>query len=227
MTIMMLLRSLLVFLLPLLAIAATDQEGLDFLDANAKLPGVVSLPSGLQYKILTNGDGKHHPAPDSPCLCHYEGKLISGKVFDSSYTRGEPTTFAPNQVIKGWTEAMQLMKEGDKFELYIPSELGYGESGAGADIPGGAVLIFQMEIVEITGEKVPALSCELSGEGCNEKETKYLEKMKAKTPEDHAKQLKRLNNMLADKMKPELLEWMKRRLHILNQLILESAEPEL
>lgn len=121
---------------------------------------------------------------------------------------------------------MQLMKEGDKFELYIPSELGYGDSGAGADIPAGAVLIFQMEIIEITGEKVAALSCEISGEGCNEKETKYLEKMKAKPAEDQQKQLTRLNGMLGEKMKPDLVDWMQRRIHILSQLV-EPTEPEL
>lgn len=108
---MLLLRSLLSFLLlPILgALAGTDSEGLTFLLENGQKPDVATLPSGLQYKILKKGDGKHHPTPNSPCLCHYEGRLLDGKVFDSSYERGEPTAFAPNQVIKGWTEAMQLV----------------------------------------------------------------------------------------------------------------------
>jgi FKBP-type peptidyl-prolyl cis-trans isomerase FklB len=82
------------------------------------------------YKVLRKGDGAYHPTADSSCSCHYGGKLINGETFDSSYDRGSPTDFAPNQVIKGWTEAMQLMVEGDKWEMYIPSELGYGDSGS-------------------------------------------------------------------------------------------------
>ena len=81
-----------------------------------------------RYKVLRKGDGTSHPTADSSCSCHYGGKLINGETFDSSYDRGSPTDFAPNQVIKGWTEAMQLMVEGDKWEMYIPSELGYGDS---------------------------------------------------------------------------------------------------
>ena len=91
------------------------------------------------------------PLFSTPCKCHYSGTLIDGTEFDSSYKRGEPLTFAPNQVIKGWTEAMQLMKEGGQWELYIPSELGYGERGAGGMIPGGAVLIFTLELLEVLG----------------------------------------------------------------------------
>ena len=108
--------------------AATNAAGIAFLAANKEKDGVVELPSGLQYKVLTKGDGTEHPKEDSDCECHYKGTLISGEQFDSSYDRGAPTTFAPNQVIKGWTEAMQLMVEGDKWELYIPSELAYGDS---------------------------------------------------------------------------------------------------
>jgi Domain amino terminal to FKBP-type peptidyl-prolyl isomerase/FKBP-type peptidyl-prolyl cis-trans isomerase len=98
------------FLLLLLAPvwATTIEEGLAHLEKNKNVEGVVVLPSGLQYKILKKGSGTHHPTVDSPCLCHYEGTLISGEVFDSSYARGDPTTFAPNQVIAGWTEAMQV-----------------------------------------------------------------------------------------------------------------------
>merc|ERR1712232_748426 len=118
--------------------------------------GVAALPSGLLYKVLKKGDGKAHPTADSPCDCHYKGTLVSGKEFDSSYKRGQPTTFAPNQVIKGWTEAMQLMVEGDKWEMYIPYEMAYGERGSPPKIPGCACLIFVMEIVKIKGATVPA-----------------------------------------------------------------------
>eukprot|EP00932_Pfiesteria_piscicida_P014394 SRR837773.26146.p2 GENE.SRR837773.26146~~SRR837773.26146.p2 ORF type:complete len:157 (-),score=75.99 SRR837773.26146:62-532(-) len=134
---------------------ATNEDGLKFLAEKEKDPEVVKLPSGLMYKVLRKGDGKFHPTKDSPCDCHYAGTLIDGTEFDSSYKRGSPTTFAPKQVIKGWTEAMQLMVEGDKWEMYIPSELAYGDRGAGGRIPGGAALVFQMEIIKIKGDKVP------------------------------------------------------------------------
>ena len=133
--------------------SATNQQGLDYLTENAKNPDVVTLPSGLQYKVLTKGSGLYHPAVGTPCICHYSGQLIDGTIFDSSYDRGEPTTFAPNQVIKGWTEAMQLMVEGDKWELYIPSDLAYGDRGSPPKIPGSSALVFQMEIIKVNYER--------------------------------------------------------------------------
>jgi FKBP-type peptidyl-prolyl cis-trans isomerase FklB len=102
---------------------------------------------------LRAGTGKT-PTIDSPCDCHYRGTLIDGTEFDSSYKRGQPLTFAPNQVIKGWTEAMQLMKEGGKWELYIKSELAYGDRGAGRQIPPGAALIFELELLNVKGDYV-------------------------------------------------------------------------
>lgn len=139
---------------------ATDAEGKAFLAENAKKEGVTVLASGLQYKVLKAGpDGAPSPEVDTPCDCHYQGTLIDGTKFDSSYDRGEPTKFAPNQVIKGWTEAMQIMKEGDKWELFIPSELAYGESGSGSTIKGGNALVFEMEIIKVrAGETSNMLS---------------------------------------------------------------------
>jgi FKBP-type peptidyl-prolyl cis-trans isomerase FklB len=99
------------------------------------------------------GTGKT-PTVNSPCDCHYAGRLIDGTEFDSSYKRGAPLTFAPNQVINGWTEALQLMKEGAKWELYIPSELAYGDQGAGGVIPGKAALVFDLELLEVKGDSV-------------------------------------------------------------------------
>mmetsp|Transcript_69893 Transcript_69893/g.176725 ORF Transcript_69893/g.176725 Transcript_69893/m.176725 type:complete len:157 (-) Transcript_69893:199-669(-) len=152
---MMVPKFVLGLLLLLGAATATNPEGQKFLEEKAKEEGVVTLPSGLLYKVLKKGEGKHHPTKDSPCDCHYRGTLIDGTEFDSSYKRGQPTTFAPKQVIKGWTEAMQLMVEGDKWEMYIPSDLAYGDRGAGGKIPGGAALVFEMEIIKIKGDKVP------------------------------------------------------------------------
>ena len=108
------MRAAIACLLMAVANAGTSPEGRIWLDEKAKEDGVVTLESGLMYKVLRDGDGENHPKASTSCECHYEGKLIDGTVFDSSYERGSPTSFAPNQVIKGWTEAMQLMVEGDK-----------------------------------------------------------------------------------------------------------------
>jgi FKBP-type peptidyl-prolyl cis-trans isomerase FklB len=144
----MMLFGILLVLLFALVLGGTNQEGLAFLAVKEKEEGVVKLPSGLLYKELVAGTGRS-PSLSSPTKCHYKGALIDGTEFDSSYKRGEPATFAPNQVIKGWTEAMQLMKEGGTWELYIPSELAYGDRGAGGRIPGGSVLVFTLEMIEV------------------------------------------------------------------------------
>eukprot|EP00750_Incisomonas_marina_P019256 INCI3267.1.p1 GENE.INCI3267.1~~INCI3267.1.p1 ORF type:complete len:666 (+),score=120.22 INCI3267.1:178-2175(+) len=130
----------------------TTPEGKAYLEANAKKEGWTVLPSGLQYKVLTAGarPGKS-PLASTSCECHYAGTTIEGVEFDSSYKRGKPSTFAPNQVIAGWTEAMQLMVEGDKWELAIPSELAYGDRQRGQHITPGAVLLFTIEIVKVDG----------------------------------------------------------------------------
>ena len=126
--------------------ASYKKANLDWLEANKKLKGVKTLPSGLQYRVLTEGNGP--VATDSSEVeVHYEGKLIDGTVFDSSYKRGQPATFRPNQVIKGWTEALTLMPEGSVWELYIPASLGYGEQGSGRSIPGNSTLIFKVELI--------------------------------------------------------------------------------
>jgi|EP00937_MAST-01D_sp_MAST-1D-sp2_P001788 FKBP-type peptidyl-prolyl cis-trans isomerase FklB len=202
--------------------AGTNAEGKAFLEENGKKDGVITLASGMQYKVLRKGSGTDHPTVDSPCECHYKGTLIDGTKFDSSYDRGSPTTFAPNQVIKGWTEAMQLMVEGDKWEMYIPSELGYGDSGSPPKIKGGDVLVFVMEIIKIKGGKKPAITCEpVSGDGCNDKEKKYVEKATKKFGGDKEKlnaEAARLRKMQGGKMKPELQQWLARRLHIVTKL---------
>merc|ERR1711934_518077 len=193
----------LIAVLSLSCALATNEAGTKYLEENKKKDGVVTLPSGLQYEVLRKGSGTDHPTADSSCECHYEGTLIDGTEFDSSYKRGSPTSFAPNQVIKGWTEAMQLMVEGDKFELYIPSELAYGESGSPPKIPGGSALIFRMEIIKIKGNKVDAITCDpATGTGCNDKEKAFVEKMKSKDAEALKKELKRLQGMDGSMMEP-------------------------
>jgi FKBP-type peptidyl-prolyl cis-trans isomerase len=130
---------------------ANKKEGAAFLEANKSKEGVVTLPSGLQYKILTAGTGPKPTAADT-VICNYRGTLINGKEFDSSYKRGQPATFPVGRVIKGWTEALQLMPVGSKWQLFIPSELAYADRGAGADIGPGATLIFEVELISIQGK---------------------------------------------------------------------------
>lgn len=124
------------------------KEGDEYRAANAKKEGVVVTESGLQYKEITAGDGAKPKASDKVKV-HYKGSLINGKVFDSSYDRGSPATFPVTGVIKGWIEALQLMNVGDKFQLTIPPELGYGERGTGRDIGPNATLLFDVELLEI------------------------------------------------------------------------------
>lgn len=134
--------------------AAADniKAGAEFLAANAKKEGVKTTASGLQYKSLKAGSGKSPKASDSVKV-HYTGKLIDGTVFDSSVERGEPISFGVSEVIPGWTEALQLMKEGDTWQVFIPSKLGYGERGAGADIGPNATLVFEVELLAVEAAK--------------------------------------------------------------------------
>ena len=127
---------------------AAKAEGEKFLAENGKKEGVVTLKSGLQYEVLREGNGKKPKATDQ-VKCHYEGTLINGQVFDSSYKRNEPAVFPLNQVIPGWTEGLQLMQEGANYRFYIPYILAYGESGAGGSIPPFATLIFDVELLEV------------------------------------------------------------------------------
>ena len=122
--------------------------GEKFLVENKKRAGVITLPSGLQYEVITEGKGAKPKATDR-VKCHYEGQLINGQVFDSSVKRGEPAVFGVNQVIPGWVEALQLMPVGSKWKLYIPSDLAYGEKGAGEAIAPNSTLIFEVELLDI------------------------------------------------------------------------------
>ena len=127
---------------------AHKEAGEKYLAENAKKEGVITLPSGLQYQVLKEGNGKKPTAKDT-VQCHYEGFLIDGTVFDSSIQRGEPATFPLQQVIAGWTEGLQLMQEGAKYRFFIPYRLAYGEGGAGNSIPPFAALIFDVELIQV------------------------------------------------------------------------------
>ena len=128
--------------------AGNLEEGLKFLAENKKKQGVIELPSGLQYKVLTEGEGEI-PTDKDQVKCHYHGTLIDGTVFDSSVQRGQPAVFPVNGVIKGWVEALQLMSSGSKWRLFIPSQLAYGSNGAGGAIGPNSTLIFDVELLEI------------------------------------------------------------------------------
>lgn len=131
------------------AAARVREEGKQFLEENKKRQEVTTTASGLQYEVLTRGTGTMSPKETDKVEVHYHGTLINGDVFDSSVQRGQPAAFALNRVIKGWTEGVQYMKEGDKFKFFIPSELAYGDRGAGDKIKPGATLIFEVELLRI------------------------------------------------------------------------------
>ena len=131
------------------------KEGKAFLAENGKKPGIITLPSGLQYKVITEGKGESPKATDT-VKTHYKGTLLSGTEFDSSYKRNEPAEFPVGGVIKGWTEALQLMKPGAKWQLFVPSELAYGANGAGPDIGPNSTLIFEVELVSIKAKDAKA-----------------------------------------------------------------------
>ncbi len=129
---------------------AEKEAGLKFMQENKSKPGVTELPGGMQYEIVKMGGGAK-PAPNAKIKAHYKGSLLNGKEFDSSYRRNQPFTAPLNALIKGWQQAIPLMTTGSIWRLWIPSDLAYGDRGAGGDIPGGATLVFEVELLEIVG----------------------------------------------------------------------------
>jgi FKBP-type peptidyl-prolyl cis-trans isomerase len=127
---------------------AVKEEGRKFMAENKKQPGVVELASGIQYKIITQGTGVK-PALEDTIKVHYKGTTLDGQIFDDSYSRGEPIEFPLNNLIEGWKQTLVLMPVGSKWQLFIPSDYAYGERGAGGSIPGGATLIFELELLDV------------------------------------------------------------------------------
>jgi len=161
---------------------------MDYLRENAKKAGWKTTKSGLQYLVLNYGPGRYHPALQSECHVHYELTLIDGSVVDTTYKTKKPHIFSPIQMIPGWTEALQLMVEGDKYQLVVPSDLGYGSSGNPPHIPSGAVLCFKMELVQVNGTMVdagrsgqPMLTCNVTTfDGCIQKELDFVKAFQTK-----------------------------------------------
>jgi len=147
------------------------KDGEAFLAENKAKEGVVTMASGLQYKILKQGDGPRPTAADS-VVCNYKGTLLSGKEFDSSYKRGQPATFPVGGVIKGWTEALQLMPVGSKWQLFIPPDLAYGDRQAGPDITPGSTLVFEVELLSIQAKNASAAPAAPAGDKAAEPEKK-------------------------------------------------------
>jgi FKBP-type peptidyl-prolyl cis-trans isomerase len=155
MRVSILARVLRIALLPVFALsvslagdAMAASADIEYLNANKAKPGVQVTKTGLQYRVLREGNGKS-PGPTDEVEVHYKGTLVNGRQFDSSYDRGSPARFPLNRVIPGWTEGLQLMKEGAKYEFVIPSSLGYGTMGAGSSIPANATLIFEVELLKV------------------------------------------------------------------------------
>lgn len=136
--------------------AGKKEDGEAFLAAKAQETGIYKLPSGMLIQVLKKGTGSKSPNANDDCDVHYAGTFPDGKKFDSSYDRGAPATFKPTQVIKGWTEALQLMREGDKWKVFIPYEIAYGASGRPPTIPAYSPLVFEMELIKVKGAGKPA-----------------------------------------------------------------------
>lgn len=160
------------------------KEGETFLTANKAKEGIITLPSGLQYKVITQGTGKTPKATDQ-VTTHYRGTLVDGTEFDSSYKRGKPATFAVNQVIPGWTEALQLMKEGDKWQLFVPAKLGYGDRGVpGGKIGPNATLIFDIELISVNSVEEDKASAEEGADSQPTTDEKSPSQKESATPSD-------------------------------------------
>eukprot|EP00588_Corethron_pennatum_P009832 CAMPEP_0194275786 /NCGR_PEP_ID=MMETSP0169-20130528/8545_1 /TAXON_ID=218684 /ORGANISM="Corethron pennatum, Strain L29A3" /LENGTH=328 /DNA_ID=CAMNT_0039019341 /DNA_START=99 /DNA_END=1085 /DNA_ORIENTATION=- len=219
----------------------SSEEGVSYLVSHAQEPGVVVLPSGLQYKILRHGSGTYHPTEKTSCSFHYVGKLATnGNTFDSSRDREQPTDVRPDQAIQGWSEAMKLMREGDKWELTIPSHLAYGDRALPAlGVPANAVLIYEVELLALFGPTTPAASpCTVIGASsasrdeigkeaplkfveCNAKEETYASKVHTQwTSEKLTSEITRLLELKKKgNVKAELREWMEKRVRILNYVV--------
>jgi hypothetical protein len=209
---------------------ATDHQGLKWLAKNAKQPGVKTSYSGYQYKLLKKGHGVVSPAGGrSRVKCHYEGRLIDGTVFDSTYDTGEPFEFYPIRAMDAWFPILMDMVVGDVYELYLTPESAAGDSGhAGAKIPADKVVIFKLELVEVVGKHRSALKCSPTNVGdmerhCNEMERDFIDEIKGKSKEELIELKEALS--LEESSDAAIMEGFYRRLHILELILDPSTKP--
>lgn len=205
-----------------IALAGTNKEGLEYLAKRDKEEGVVKLDSGVRYKVLKKGEGKWRPRKDAPVKIHYTGHLVDGTKYGSSYdiATGEPMGFKLDLVIKGWGEAMQKMVEGDKWEIILPSEVGYGDNGDPPRVPGGNVAIITTEMIEIQGKKKRAAQCNVvTGDACNEEESPVLDKYKTQNIDELKSALKQVEERSQLVLKSDERKRITMEESILNRLI--------
>ena len=216
-------------LVPILLVSAsaTDPEGLRWLAENAKRPGVKKSYSGYHYKLIQKGRGVVSPAGGrSRVKCHYEGRLIDGTVFDSTYATGQPFEFYPIRALDAWFPILMDMVVGDVYELYLPSERAVGDGGhADAKVPPDKAVIFKLELVEVVGKARSALKCDPvePTKHCTEKEQEFIQNVIGESKDEWMD----LKNSLVvhDEMDPEVEEWIYRQLHILELLLDPALKP--
>jgi len=205
--------------MPYFSHAKTNEVGMKFLEKLKTRKDLTFLPSGVMYKILRNGRGIFHPTTKSKCASHHSVKLIDGTIVDSTYSRNSPTILSPKSVLKGLGEVMKLMVRGDKWRIYLPSEVAFGDRGNPPTIRQGSVVIFVLEIISIRGGKKLAHKCKVSTlKGCTKKEKKFVKRMNKRTIALINKELLRLKKMQLRQMKPRLRLWLQRRVAIIKQI---------
>ena len=216
--------------LPILLTTATDQEGLKWLAKNAKQPGVKTSYAGYQYKLLKKGHGVVSPAGGrSRVKCHYEGRLIDGTVFDSTYESGSPFEFYPIRALDAWFPILMDMVVGDVYELYLPPESAVGDGGhADAKVPADKVVIFKLELVEVVGKYRSALKCDPTDSSdmekhCSKMERDFIDELQGKSNEELLDLKETLS--LEQSMEPAVKEWVYRRLHILELTLNPATKP--
>eukprot|EP00928_Gymnodinium_smaydae_P092998 TRINITY_DN77009_c0_g1_i1.p1 TRINITY_DN77009_c0_g1~~TRINITY_DN77009_c0_g1_i1.p1 ORF type:complete len:282 (-),score=49.31 TRINITY_DN77009_c0_g1_i1:43-804(-) len=213
------------------AVAELGPAGIEFLMKNEHRDGVILLPSGVQYKVLSEGSGDFHPLPDSKCLVHFAGTTLAltpgaleedesaWNTFEKS-SATLPATFAPFERVPGWAEALRHMVEGDRWEVYIPPELGYGNDGWGGQVKGDDVLIVRMELVEIQGGKEPAEKCNIEDwSGCSERQKLYLDRMMTASAAKRRVELKKLRYNKAAGLPDSHKKWFVQRLQLVTKLV--------
>eukprot|EP00933_Yihiella_yeosuensis_P021432 TRINITY_DN1694_c5_g1_i1.p1 TRINITY_DN1694_c5_g1~~TRINITY_DN1694_c5_g1_i1.p1 ORF type:complete len:246 (-),score=54.98 TRINITY_DN1694_c5_g1_i1:38-775(-) len=209
----------------------TNEVGKKFLADYIQQEGVISTTSGINYRVLRTGSGTESPIDKARCLIHWEVRTAQnypdGEKMDSTYDRSEPMVLQPNMLVpgQGMSFALQMMVEGDKWEVALPAELGYGAAGSTGKVAPGDALFFTIELLEIKGESVPAMRCDdvKDLKDCNDDAKKYVKKQREKEGSALQAELERLSGMTGNAVKPDKQQWLHRRIKILKSLVQEKA----